>query len=173
MPISSPEGKSEFIHFIDKYKPESILDIGAGKGSYGILVRIAHEPKILDAVEIWHPYVEEFNIKSIYNNVFEEDIRQFNNFNYDLVIFGDVLEHMMKEEAISIWNKAISQAKYAIISIPIGYHPQGCVHDNPYEEHIVDSWTPMQVFDSFPYIYKHEVYNTVGVFYAKFPGANI
>lgn len=170
MPISSPEGKSEFVHFIDKYKPQSILDIGAGKGNYGTLIRIAHEPRILHAVEVWQPYIDEFNLSATYDKVFKEDVRDRDDFQYDLVILGDILEHMEKDQAMSVWEKVSKQAKYAILSIPIGYHPQGCVHDNPYEEHVVDSWTPMQVFDCFPFIYKHEVYNTVGVFYAKFPG---
>lgn len=168
MPISSTEGKSEFVHFIDRIKPASILDIGAGKGIYGTLARIAHEVAVIDAVEVWEPYIDEYNLKSIYNNVYNKDARDIDDFAYDVVIFGDVLEHMSKEDAIAVWNRCAKEARYGIISIPIIHYPQGHIHDNPYEEHIKEDWTPLEVFTSFHSIYKMELFNVVGIFYARF-----
>jgi hypothetical protein len=173
MPISSGEGKLDFTSFINKHQPSRVLDVGAGKGTYGILARICKEFDSLDAVEVWKPYIEDYNLKDIYHNVYESDIRSWENFNYDLVVFGDILEHMTKEDAVSVWEKASKQAKYALISIPIIHYPQGHLLGNPYEEHVKDDWTSLEVLNTFPYIYKFEQYSTVGTFFAKFPGKGI
>lgn len=170
MPISSTQGKSEFIHFIDKIKPASLLDIGAGKGIYGTLARIAHEVAVIDAVEAWEPYITEYNLHDIYNNVYNVDVRDVEDFAYDVVVFGDVLEHMTKEEALAVWDRCSKEATHAIISIPIVHYPQGHLHGNPYEEHVKDDWTALEVINSFHSIYKMEVFDVVGVFYARFDG---
>ena len=168
MPISSTEGKAEFVQFITDLKPDSILDIGAGKGIYGTLARIAHEVPVIDAVEVWQPYIDEYNLKDLYNNVYNLDARDVDDFAYNVVIFGDVLEHMTKDEAVALWDKCSKEADYGIISIPIVHYPQGHIHDNPYEEHVKDDWTLQEVFNSFHSIYMLRAYDVVGVFYAKF-----
>lgn len=169
MPISSGEGKLDFTNFIQKYQPTSVLDVGAGKGTYGILARICKEYDKLDAIEVWEPYIKDYNLQEVYSNVYQEDVRKWDNFDYDLVIFGDVLEHMTKEEALQVWDRASSQARFAVISIPIIHYPQGHIHGNPYEEHVKDNWTSLEVLNTFSHIYKFEQYNTIGTFFAKFP----
>ena len=52
-------------------------------------------------------------------------MRLIDDFDYDLVIFGDVLEHMTEEDAVKLWNKVSKQARAAIIAIPIIQYPQG------------------------------------------------
>lgn len=169
MPGSSPEGKGLSMMWIEKNKIQTILDVGAGEGTYSNLIHKNDYPiKKIDAIEVWEPYIEEYNLRNKYKNVFNVDVRTWEDWNYDMIILGDVLEHMTKEEALAIWDKISKQAKYAIISIPIIDCPQGHAHDNPYEEHIKEDWTTQEVLESFSHIVDHCSYNVVGVFLARF-----
>jgi 2-polyprenyl-3-methyl-5-hydroxy-6-metoxy-1,4-benzoquinol methylase len=111
--LSLGEGKYETMMWINDIKPDTILDVGAGAGMYKLLIeRMVLEraqPKTVDAIEIWEPYVKEFELEKLYNNVYTQDVRSWENWNYDLVIFGDVLEHMSKEDAIEVWERSLSR----------------------------------------------------------------
>ena len=89
---SAPENKSWAATVISKLQPKTVLDIGPGEGIYGKIVR-KHSPstKKLVGVEIWAPYVENFNLRSFYDEVWICDARIYPEFRYDLVIIGDVL----------------------------------------------------------------------------------
>jgi hypothetical protein len=170
MPGSVPEGKDLSMYWIkNKINPQTVLDVGAGVGTYSLLFRkYDFVPKLLNAIEVWEPYIKEYELLNKYKNVFNVDVREWEDWNYDLVILGDVLEHMSKDEALTLWDKISKQARYAIISIPIIDCPQGHEHDNPYEEHIKDDWTTQEVLKSFTNIIDHNEYSVVGVFLAKF-----
>ena len=172
MPISSIAGKKDTLDWIKKISPRTILDVGAGIGTYSNLINYEQlDYDRLDAIEAWKTYIEDYDLNGKYDYVFNIDVRSFTDYYYDLVIFGDVLEHMTKDEAINTWENCSKLAKYAVISIPIVHSPQGHAHGNPYEEHIKDDWTAQEVLNTFPHIYKHEEYYNggIGVFYAKFP----
>ena len=170
MPSSNPDGKELSMHWIEtKVKPQTVLDVGAGEGTYSLLFRKhGFVPRLLNAIEVWQPYIKEYQLLNKYKNVFNVDVREWEDWDYDLVILGDILEHMTKDEALDLWSKISKQARYAIISIPIIDFPQGHEHDNPYEEHIKDDWTTQEVLDSFSNIVDHCSYPVVGVFLAKF-----
>lgn len=87
---------------------------------------------------------------------------------YDLVILGDVLEHMTVEESVALWELIKSQAKAAMISIPIVHFPQGHEHGNPYEEHIVDNWTHESVMSTFTGITGYRTFDITGSYVAEF-----
>lgn len=151
MPYSDDSNDDEIIKYLIKTMPDKVLDVGAGAGKYGKMLKSfggLYNP-IVDAVEVWTPYVDQFGLRDLYDTVYVEDIRQFtpDDFEeYDLVIFGDVLEHMSKEDAVAVWNKV---NKGALISIPIIHYPQGHYEGNPYEEHVKDDWSVEEVLDTF------------------------
>ena len=93
---------------------------------------------------------------------------KWDNWEYDLVMFGDVLEHMTKEDAIALWKKISKQAKYALISIPITHFHQPMVNGNPYEKHIKEDWTSEEVLESFPGIVIKDEFEITGTYLAKF-----
>lgn len=167
--MSSTEGKIETLVWIVKNNINSILDVGAGSGTYQHLLH-SNGMKIdkLDALEVWKPYIEQYSLASRYDRVIQEDARNHNDFDYDLVILGDVLEHMSKEDAVALWSKVSGKAKHAIISIPIIHYPQGHLDGNPYEEHVKDDWTTEEVLETFEGIVDHQEFATIGVFYATF-----
>lgn len=169
---SMPEGKPYAISKILEINPKTILDVGAGRGAYPTIL-FPYLPNVtFDAVEIWEPYVERFNLHVKYRNIFVQDVRSFDNFNYDLVIFGDVLEHMPMADAVEVWNRMAGQAAYALISIPIIHMEQDELDDNPYEIHEEEDWSTQLVLEKFHSIVDYQEFECTGVFIAKFGDKN-
>lgn len=168
MPISDQSNQSWVVDQLKYLELSSMLDVGAGAGTYAH-VFAQHFPHVERfAVEAWAPYIQEFALNNMYTEVFNHDIRDHENFNYDIVIFGDVLEHMTKEEALAVWDKVSKNAKYALISIPIVHYPQDAVNGNPFEEHVKDDWTHEEVIDTFSQITGFVRSNIVGSYLAEF-----
>ena len=121
----------------------------------------------IDAVEVWKPYIDEFDLVSRYNIVHLTDIRGWKDeqfAEYDVVIFGDVLEHMTKTEALRVWDAA-STATHAAIAIPVVTYVQGPLHDNPYEEHVKDDWTHEEVVSTFTGITDSQAFTITGAYW--------
>ena len=169
MPYSDPSNKDWTKEKIKELNPATVLDIGCGAGVYSDIVReVLGKDVRIDGVEVWQPYIDQFNLELKYDTLFNLDVRNTNNFKYDLVIFGDILEHMSKDDAIEVWNKVAKSAKYGIISIPIIHYPQGHAHGNPYEEHIKDDWSTKEILETFQRIVEFKEFDVTGVFIAKF-----
>jgi hypothetical protein len=100
------------------------------------------------------------------------DVRDVTNFEYDLVILGDILEHMSESDAITLWDKISKQAKYAIISIPIIHYHQDAINGNPYEVHVEEDWTVEKVLEKFSHIIEHKKFEVTGTFIAGFNNDN-
>lgn len=168
MPVSHNSNVEYAVTLIGKANPETTLDIGAGAGKYGHLVRAMLPYSTIHAVEVWDPYVSAFKLRSLYDKVIKHDVRKIHNFNYDLVIMGDVLEHMTKEDAVAVMDQVKAQARCAIISIPICPMPQGHVHDNPYEEHIKDDWTHEEVMETFSNIFEYQLFDETATYFLDY-----
>jgi 2-polyprenyl-3-methyl-5-hydroxy-6-metoxy-1,4-benzoquinol methylase len=168
MGTSHPESRPWIINKIDMSKAKTVLDVGAGAGTYYDALSKAKIFVNIDAVEIWKPYIEEFDLASKYENVYNVDVRDHDDFNYDVVIFGDILEHMTEEEALEVWGKVSRQAKNAVIAIPIIHYHQPAINGNPYEAHVTEDWTPEKVIETFPGIKDFWKGKVVGAFWAEF-----
>ena len=169
MGYSDPTNKPWTQEKIVEINPSTVLDIGAGQGVYLNLIRESFGDKVsVNAVEVWQPYIDQFDLENRYNTLFAMDVRDLNNFNYDLVILGDVLEHMPEQDAINLWDKISKQAKYAIISIPIIHYHQDAINGNPYEVHVEEDWNTERVLKTFKGIIEHKEFPVTGVFIAKF-----
>lgn len=163
-----PEGKPYAIQRIIEMNPSTVLDVGAGRGAYPTVLYPFLPNLKFDAVEVWEPYVERFGLKNKYQNVYVVDAREHENYAYDLVIFGDVLEHMPKKDAIALWNRVSKQAKFALISIPIVHMPQDEIDGNPYEVHEEEDWSVETVLEEFKGIVEYKAFTETGVFIAYF-----
>ena len=140
MPYSSENGKTLIKSLMARIKPKTGLDIGVGSGTYAKLF-----PNMeWDGVEIWQPYIEKYGLHDLYRNIWVEDARKWSlttKPDYDVVIAGDVLEHMTAKQARALLTRLRKYAPYVIVSIPIGHYPQGEYEGNPHEAHVVDDWT--------------------------------
>lgn len=136
MPHSAGENKEYVREFLKEHKPKTIIDIGAGAMMYGNLVRETLPGSQLTAIEVWEPYIQFYPYKKVYNKVVNVDARHYNNYDADLVIAGDVLEHMSESEMKELVDTILSKAKWLILSVPVIHYPQGHLENNPYEEHV-------------------------------------
>lgn len=134
------DGKAEICAWIRyKFDPEStVLDVGACDGNWRKLL-----PEYqMDAVEIFAPYAERL---TGYNTVYVCDIANLKYKYYDLILFGDVLEHMPVDKAQSVLRYAQTRCKDMLIAVPWLYK-QGETDGNPYQRHIQDDLTP-EIFE--------------------------
>lgn len=141
MPTSDKQGKFIAKALIKEADPSTIWDMGAGDGTYRNLMWDEPIDSVWIAVEIWKPYIDEFQLKRDYDAVYDLDIRETDFFlaadsNRDLAIFGDVLEHMTEDEARKVILDAKKAFRWILVSIPIVHAPQGEVNGNPYEAHV-------------------------------------
>lgn len=156
MPHSDGQGKDVALDWYRQINPCTVVDVGAGAGTYAKLMREDSElittggGEIVrrmwhdrwTAVEAWEPYVAEFRLHDLYDEVTVSDARHlpWTAYRADLVIAGDVLEHMTRDDAQALLRRIRQGAANLIVSIPVLHLPQGAVNGNPYERH-VDHWT--------------------------------
>jgi hypothetical protein len=155
MPHSYSFGKKEAIEFVQKNFPSSskILDVGPGVGTYYDLLK-PYGYK-LDCLEIYEGYVDAYNLKSKYDQTLIGDVREekWNLDNYDLVILGDVLEHLTVEQS----KKVLNRCQNVLVAVPY-LCPQGGVDFvfedkrliNPHEKHEQADLTPLVMLTRYP-----------------------
>lgn len=153
MPQSSAEGKDwtkARVFALAAEGPVSVLDIGPGVGTYAKLLAGPAVSRIT-GIEIWEPYVETYRLRTYYDEIIVGDARHVDWPAADVVIMGDVAEHMTAAEAGELWDRALLSAQRAIyLSIPIVHYPQGHIEGNPHEHHVVDDWDHEKVLAAFP-----------------------
>ena len=135
MPYSYDYFKLEVVQHIIKHIPfdYKVLDVGPGSGKYGRLLRFNFNQ--IDAVEIYEKYIEEFDLKVVYDNIYVDNIVSFNITNYDYIILGDVVEHLSIEDAHNLLSKIHLSDKKCLVAIPYTME-QGEVNGNVYETHL-------------------------------------
>jgi len=123
--------------------PATALDIGAGAGKYGKLLNDACPECVVTAVEIYEEYVERFHLREIYDYVHCGDavqlIESAVDSTYDLVLFGDVLEHFRKSCGVDLLNFFLYRSRYILALFPSEY-VQNSVDGNRAEAHL-SIWT--------------------------------
>ena len=146
---SKADGKKEVAEWvrINFDWSTTILDVGAG--FYGTYRRLLKEYPNMDAVEVFAPSAEKIN--DMYNTVYVEDIKDFNwdGKDYDLIIFGDVIEHLSIEDAQRVLELAKEHCKDLIVAVPFMY-PQEAVNGNKYEEHLQGDLTLENMKERYP-----------------------
>ncbi|MGW4493769.1 class I SAM-dependent methyltransferase [Streptomyces sp. NPDC004376] len=144
MPTSDSEGKDWSLERFRYHLPNTVTDVGPGEGTYAKLFRPVREGVWWTAVEVFRPYVQRFKLKStktrkMYDEIHVEDVRESEDhlFHRDLVVFGDVLEHVSREDAVALLDRAVAAGAWNIlVSVPIVDSPQGEVDGNPHEAHV-------------------------------------
>lgn len=130
-------------------KAPVVIDLGAGEGTYSDLARGWRPDALWVAVEVWQPYLDQFNLWRKYDVVAIRDAREFPLPKMPYVLIaGDVLEHMTRQESTALLERAMQDAEAIVASVPVvDYHQHH--HDNPFEEHL-DQWTHAQMIEQLP-----------------------
>lgn len=155
--------------FPDRATP--MLDIGCGDGKFRDLFR---DYTAMDAVEVWEPYLERFQLRERYR-----DVRCVNaNYltvsslrEYDVVFMGDVLEHLTVDEAQRILLRIEEAGCAAVVVVPWEME-QGPWEGNPYEEHLQPDLTPERMAERYPQLQLVHKNNVCGVYFRNKWGLN-
>ena len=78
-------------------KDATVLDVGAGSGTYLELLKDYF--KKIDGVEVFLPNVVDNRLIQRYNKLFYTNITDLEYDYYDIIIFGDIIEHLDVKEA--------------------------------------------------------------------------
>lgn len=164
MPHSSSEGKEWSAERIVELSPKRILDVGAGMGTYADLLRPLLPASTWTALEIHHPYVARHGLEFKYDEVLVGDVRSYDWLaEWDLVIFGDVLEHLDLTDAMRAWRCALRRSRSVLASLPIVDYPQGEFQGNVHERHRV-TYGHELVIASFPNIEEFWTGRQIGIY---------
>ena len=152
MPTSYPIYKDSVRNWFLQNVPldTTILDIGAGCGTYSDLIR-GYGYK-MDAVEIWEPYINQYGLKNKYGWVYEENVLKMPLDvlgAYDFYILGDVLEHLSVEDAEWLMKFLKFAGKQYLVAVPYVME-QGEYEGNIHETHLQPDLTPEIMAERYP-----------------------
>lgn len=148
MPIGCQIAITPVINEYTTLKPKSVLDVGIGSGTFGLLFReysdIMYERYDkedwqirIDGVEIWDKYITDSH-KHWYNNIYIKNILEFEpEIHYDLVYMGDIIEHLDKETGFKLLERIKKYTDNIIITTPAWWcNPEHDPLGNPNEHHL-------------------------------------
>jgi len=130
---SYPYFKQDIVRHLKNAFPAgaTALDVGPCDGIYSDLM---YDWFQMEAVEVFAPYIWRHRLEGKYDRVYNADIRSFDFGWYDLVIMGDVLEHMTVEEAQRVLEYIRPRCRELMVAVPYLY-AQPPVNGNDFEEH--------------------------------------
>ena len=144
--VFKPEIRQWFIENVPTSK--RVLDVGPGQGTYSELLReLGYR---MDAVEVFAPYVDRFDLRDKYDNVYVANILEFNWKDYDFIILGDVLEHLTKEDGQQFMKELQFYGKQCLVAIPYTMEQDGEEYGNTYETHLQSDLTPEIMKERYP-----------------------
>lgn len=141
----------------------NVLDIGAGEGKWGKFLK--GKVNLIHGVEVWSPYIYKYGLRNLYDKLFNMNMKDFpfGKQKYDVMILGDVLEHLEFNEAVKFINDAKQFIDRIYLIIPTSLCVQdGAYWGNPYESHLYQ-WTDQELKDLFQFELLHEGYNPNGL----------
>lgn len=158
---STNKGKAEVVKYIkSKFgRGGTCLDVGACDGKWANLLG---DFLTMDGIEIFPENVIKYKLWEKYENITIGDVISFPHGDYNIIIFGDVIEHMSVEDAQDVLDYALDHSAMVIVGVPFMYK-QGEMYGNKYEKHIQDDLTnevflerydgfePLILFDDYGY----------------------
>lgn len=156
--LSFKENIPIILNVVAAKNPKKIIDVGAGMGKYGLLLREQYisslaekrdlQPNddiVIDAIEDTEYFTKFRNsmLKAIYNTVFEKSVFNcvdvFAMGNYDMTLMIDVIEHWEKDDTMSLLTEILPYTN-VLISTP---KRTGMYKDHFYGDprHHITQWT--------------------------------
>jgi SAM-dependent methyltransferase len=136
VPLSIWNGMEDCLQTIVERRPTSVLDAGIGFGLWGALLRqyldvwsgrIQPEQwtATIDGIEIDERRVQP-HARQLYTDIYIGDIRDLvprcaTARTYDVILFGDVIEHLEKPDGMAVLDTASTlAAQLVVVRIPLG-----------------------------------------------------
>lgn len=144
MPHSSHLPLTLALDHVVRLRPRSVLDIGAGLGKWGFLIREALDfmDGCLDRAD-WRTRIVGLDAQPhpsplhdwVYDELRTGDVRATTGLEgYDLVMLGDVIEHLEKDEGLELLRRLTAANRNLLVTTPFHYFDQS-VEGMPYETH--------------------------------------
>jgi SAM-dependent methyltransferase len=103
----------------------TVLDVGCGAGKYAELIRRVKPTAAIYGIEVNADYLSRFSLNEKYIKVFNLDVVQFmdthRDLMWDIVICGDVIEHLKKSDGIDLLNFLVYRCKEIILVWPVRF----------------------------------------------------
>ena len=136
MPVSVWQGMEDCLELIVERRPASVLDAGVGFGLWGTLLRQyldAWDGRVqpsqwttrIDGIEI-DPRRVQAHARAVYTEIVVGDVREVMprraaEHRYDVILFGDVVEHLPKDDGFALLEAAAGLAEdLVVVRIPLG-----------------------------------------------------
>ena len=143
------------IEVLMKIAPMRVLDVGVGFGRWGMITREFGDVwynRIFP--RDWQVHVEgieafEANLAPYHEHFYDQihrgdaaDILETLPGPWDLVIFGDVIEHFAKDVGRRLLERSLARSAYVLVNVPLGEDwEQVDKYENEYERHLAE-WFP-------------------------------
>lgn len=118
------------------------IDVGAGTGKHCKMLRgLVPDPDFVrvEAVEVDSGYVTAYRLKDLYDEVYNMDVGKFIDYyvdyDWDVCIIADCLEHLRKSVGMDVLNFFVYRTKKIIVTYPVRL-PQGSWDGHKQEAHI-------------------------------------
>lgn len=143
MPYSSETFDQKIEKILKKISPKEFFDIGAGAGKYGVMTKRIYPFINTTAIEIEKDYIAKFDLNKIYSEVWNISAldlmkEKFIDKSFDVVMMGDVIEHLKKSEGVDLLNFLVYRTRWIIIEFP--YHYLQNSVDGYYSEAHMSVW---------------------------------
>lgn len=129
-------------------KGQTCLDVGTGMGTYYWLFG---DYLKMDGVEAFNDFIDKYELDKLYEHLFNVNIKDLRYKWYDLIIFGDVIEHMSVEDAQQVLEYACPRCADMIVAVPYELE-QDAIEGNEYEIHLQPDLTPEIMEERYPYL---------------------
>lgn len=177
MPLSIWDGMEDCLRVITRARPRTVLDVGIGFGLWGHLLRqyldvwsgrVQREQWTtrIDGIEIDERRIQP-HARHLYTSLHVGDMRALvpalaAATAYDVILFGDVLEHVDKPDALAVLDAAVRLAgEIVVVRIPMGDGWRREGREPP--DHHRSQWMPD---DFVPYRATIQLYDFIGNPYA-------
>ena len=111
----------------------SVLDVGAGKGIFGFILRNTRDLTTLDAVEPFEHGLGHYD--NVWKQTWQEWFENNREKKYDIVVAFEMIEHLTREDAMNFLKQVKCISKKAIIVTPIKFERQEEYEQNVYQTH--------------------------------------
>lgn len=169
MPFSNGEHDNKCLDLVEDFfdkKDIKFLDIGPGAGKWYEKTSKRFPQSTIEACEVFPKYVEQYELEKKYKQVHISSVVDFEweEGEYDVVIMGDVLEHLTIDDAKAVLEKIKEKKALGIIQVP-WVSPQDEYEGNVYEIHIQPDLNPEVMSDRYPELEYIVCDKTTGAYY--------
>ncbi len=122
MPLSDKRFDAKVEEFLTSTPMERYLDIGCGAGKYGKMLKRINPSAYVVGIEADNDYIEKYGTRDIYdelrNDRVENFIRKNLSFTTDIVLMGDLLEHLFKSDGLDLLHFMVYRSKHIVCIFP-------------------------------------------------------